>query len=147
MLVGELSARQVCALRRDGLTVEEIARGLGITEAEVQLVLERNGDNSQAADRDINDGQLAALREKALQLALYSEEDSVSARMTMFLIERDKPRAVKESGNSIQLIQNAIITANENFKKLVAEYSTEPEMADPKGQQSPSLVRRPYDAS
>lgn len=52
---------------------------------------------------------------------MQSEDIGVSARMTQYLIDRDKP--VKQIGQSpIVMINNAILQANEQFKKLQEEY-------------------------
>ncbi len=45
-------------------------------------------------DGDIDDEQLNTLRKHAFKLALQNEDLGVSAKMTRFLIERDKPKAV-----------------------------------------------------
>lgn len=60
-----------------------------------------------------------------MNLALQTEDLSVSAKMTRFLIERDKPRAVANPGaGSFVQINAAILNAQEGFKKLTASYFT-----------------------
>lgn len=120
-MIGENESRQVLALSKDGASAEEIARSLDLELGMVKLVLGANGAG-EVADRDINDEQLAQLREKAFNLAMYSQEDSVAARMTMFLIERDRPSKKLDSGVSIANINNALIAANSSFNDLLKEY-------------------------
>ncbi len=118
-MVGELTSRQILALAKDGLDSGAIAKSLDIEEALVRLVLARH---VPGADRDIDDEQLASLRRKAYTLAMSAEDETVSARMVMFLIERDKPSKAGQ-GSSIMAINNAIVMANENFNKMIDEYS------------------------
>ena len=109
---------QALTLHRQGASDEEISRELDLSLDIVKGVLARNG-----VDRDINDEQLSNLRQRAYNLAMFSEEDSVSARMVEFLIERDKPRQKEHPmQSSITLIQNAIISAQQRSKTVLEEY-------------------------
>lgn len=121
MLVNELTAQQILALARDGCSAEQISGALEVPLEQVKLALVSNNLGS-AADRDINDEQLARLRQRAYDLAMYSQEDAVSARMTMFLIERDKPSKKIEQGNVLVNINNAIMGAQQNFNRMLEEY-------------------------
>lgn len=121
-MLDELNTRQIVALSKDGMSSGEIASSLGIEEAAVKLVMNRNEVGS-AVDRDIDDDQLAALRRHAVGLALGAEDEGVQARMTMFLIERDKPKERSVSSPIVQINQ-ALISANETFKKMVETYQT-----------------------
>lgn len=122
-MIGENESRQIVALSRDGCSAEEISKSLDIELAAVKLVLSANNQGS-AVDRDINDAQLSELRQRAYNLAMYSQEDAVSARMTMFLIERDKPRKSQDSHLSITNINQALIQANASFGELLKEYKS-----------------------
>lgn len=119
-MLGESSIRQILALAGEGLNSESISRELQIEEALVKLTLSANSSGT-APDRDINDAQLELLRQRAYNLAMGSEDDSVSARMTMFLIERDKPRQEKQSLN-INVINQAIIQAKGKMAELTDLY-------------------------
>lgn len=122
-MVGEHTTQQVCALSRDGLSAEQISEALGVPIEQVKLALSANQLGSEA-DRDINDEQLAALRTKAFQLAMYSPEDTVAARMTMFLIERDRPSKKAEQLSPIVAINKALVVAQQNFTNLIEEYKS-----------------------
>jgi len=121
-MIGDLTQRQVLALAEQGASSTEIAETLEIEEAAVKLVLNANSAGS-AQDRDINDEQLAILRQKAFQLAVGAEDESVSARMTMFLIERDKPRLKEQTISPFMQINNAIINGSARFDELARQYS------------------------
>lgn len=108
------------SLANDGASAAQIAKALEVEEPLVRAVLARN-EVGEAIDRDINDAQLAALRQNAFQLAIAGENEAVRARMTMFLIERDKPRERREI-SPITAINKAIILANDQFKNLLSEY-------------------------
>lgn len=119
-MIGELDSRQILSLARQGASAEEISKELSLELELVKLVMNRQNIGSDQ-DRDINDEQLRALRDRAFSLAM-SNDENISARLTMFLIERDKPKNVS-SGNPIMLINNAIIGAREKFEKLKEAYS------------------------
>lgn len=121
----DLTARQICSLGEQGCTVEQISKELDVESALVKLILSRN-NVSGASDRDITDEDLKLLRRKAVDLALGAEDESVQARMTMFLIERDRP-AVRAPTSPLVAINQAIISANENFSRLLKEYETPPQ--------------------
>ena len=119
-MLGELTSRQIVALGRDGLAVPDIAEQLGVEVSLVKLVLE---GNSVPGDRDITDDDLSALRRHAVDLALRAENEAIQARMTMYLIDRDKPRAAPAQASPITLINNALIAANQSLKALTDEYA------------------------
>lgn len=120
-MLGELEQRQIAALIREGVPDDEIARQMDIEPALVKLVASKNG-----ADRDIDDDQLAILRKHAFNLALGASDDSTQARMTMFLLERDRPSKKSSEASPIALINNAIIAANDAFEKLTANINARP---------------------
>ncbi len=122
-MIDELQTRQITALLKDGASAEEIAKELSLEVALVKLVAERNNVGT-AADRDINDDELAILRRHAFNLAMGAADDATQARLTMFLLERDKPSKKATEGGSISVINNAIIAANGAFERLVKEMST-----------------------
>ncbi len=122
-MIDELSSRQIISLSREGMSAEDISNALGIDVPSVKLVMNANSAGTKE-DRDINDDELTLLRQKAVQLALYSADDNVSAKMTCFLIERDKPRksAPEVSGTNLTLINNAIIQSKKRFAQLASAY-------------------------
>jgi hypothetical protein len=125
-MLNDFSQRQILELSAQGANCEEISTTLGCELEMVKLVLNRNQVGS-AADRDIDDEQLNRLRSHAMNLALQTEDLSVSAKMTRFLIERDKPRAVQpQQATPIVQINQAILAAQDSFKKLTASYFTTP---------------------
>jgi hypothetical protein len=115
-------------LADQGASVEEISDHTGMNVAEVKLVLSAH---NAAPDRDINDDELAFLRQKAVRLAMQDHDLNVAARMTQFLIERDKPRT-QQVTSPIAAINKAIIIANDSFKSLLSDYApqTLPEKHD-----------------
>jgi hypothetical protein len=124
-MIGQLEQGQILSLAAQGAGAEEIATELGIELALVKLVLRAQGAGNES-DRDINDAELALLRKRAFTLC-FSEDESVAAKMTMFLIERDKPKLTNPvNGNSITLVNNAIMLAQSEFNKLRNSYSAEP---------------------
>jgi len=120
-MVPELVSRQILALASQGSGVSEIASSLGIEEPFVKLVLERHAE-VDAVDRDINDDELKALRHHAFRLATEANDETVQARLTMFLIERDKP-SKERGGSSILAINKALVLANDSFQNLVKDYA------------------------
>lgn len=125
-MIGELSARQIVALSQQGLSAAEISEVLKTDEASVRLVLNRN-EVGVPEDRDIDDAQLKTLRKNAYDLALGAEDDNTRARMTMFLIERDRPVKKKEdlggARGNITLINQAILQSNAKVNELLSECS------------------------
>ena len=123
-MVSDLESRQIVALARDGMSSGDIAKELSKDEALVKLVLNTNEAGS-AQDRDINDDELASLRRNAYNLAIGAEDESVQARLTMFLLERDRPPKVanQSQGNAIGNINNAVILAQRGFNDLLKEYT------------------------
>lgn len=124
-MLNDLTTRQIVELAGQGTPAEEIASTLSVDLALVKLVLSRN-DLGSAQDRDINDSQLSQLRAHAFWLATQAADIPVAAKMTRFLLERDKPRVTSgASGASpITQVNIAIAAAQENFKKLTAAYFT-----------------------
>lgn len=120
-MFNEIENRQILALANQGGTAAEIAKALDIEEAGVRLVLAAH-EKGSVEDRDINDEQLERLRKHAYNLAVGAEDEVVQARLTMFLLERDKP-SDRKSSNNITSINQALILANDSFKKLVDSYS------------------------
>lgn len=117
-MVDPLTSKQILSLFAQGSPAEEIASVLNIELPLVELTLTAH----QVGDRDITDEQLALLRGRAFSLALQNDDISVAARMTQYLIDRDKP-AKPSSISPVIAINNAIIQANQNFEKLKEEYS------------------------
>lgn len=110
------------ALVKDGMAVEDIANSINVDPALVKLVVARN---SQDGDRDITDEDLKTLRRHAVDLALSAEDEAVQARMTQWLIERDKPKQKDVSINPILAINQAIIASTQQFHELTKAYSAE----------------------
>jgi len=120
-MINELAIEQIVALSKQGAASGEIAAELGIPEEQVKLALRANrmGTND---DRDINDAQLALLRQRAYNLA-FDDDSSVAAKMVMFLVERDKPKAQFAGGGAnINLINQAIVMATGEFEKMKDSY-------------------------
>lgn len=119
-MIGENTTRQIAALAEQGCTSAAIAESLGVEEAYVKLVMQRNEVGN---DRDIDDTQLASLRKHAFNLAVAAENEGIQARMTMFLIERDKPKEKKDV-SPIMLINQAIVAARTDFDKLKESFQS-----------------------
>lgn len=117
-MVHELTNRQILAASSQGISPELIAKELDLDLATVNLVLAAHNQG----DRDINDNQLAILRQNAFDLACQREDISVAARMTTFLIERDKPRS-QVSASPMIVINNAIAAASQRFDELAKGYT------------------------
>lgn len=118
-MINELQNKEILTLAAQGARPAEIAEALGAEEAMVNLVLSAH---NQASDRDITDEQLSLLRARAFSLAMQGEDLTVSARMTQYLIDRDRPKAGAQ-GSPITAINNAIILANERVAELAKEYA------------------------
>ena len=119
-MLGELQTRQIVSLLADGMAPDQIASSLELDVALVKLVAARH---NQGEDRDITDQDLAALRAHAVSLALGAENEAVQAKMTMFLIERDKPKKQNTVINPVVLVNQAIRQANGIFNELSQAYS------------------------
>ena len=122
MFSGELSNEQILSCAREGLSADEISAELKIPVERVKLVLVRHSAGGEQ-DRDINDDDLARLRAHAVHLAMGAEDESVQAKMTMYLIDRDKPRAPAEKPSNILAINQAVVLAQDKFQELIKEYS------------------------
>lgn len=120
-MTGEITNRQILAMANEGLNADLIAADLGLAIEQVKLVLSAHRAGTEV-DRDINDTQLAALRRNAYNLALGSDDDSVQARMTMFLIERDRPKDHAENQSEITAINNAIIIGRAAYEEMMEQY-------------------------
>lgn len=120
-MVDELTSRQIIRLSEQGAPAEEIASTLSLELPFVKLVLSSNSQGSDV-DRDINDDQLKRLRDHAFHLAVGADDEAVQARMTQFLIERDKPRE-RAPMNPIIAINQALIQANDSFKQMTEKFS------------------------
>ena len=118
-MIGDLTSRQILALSNDGLSPAIIARELSIEEAFVRLVLAKHNAGT-SEDRDINDEQLKILRSEAYSLATGAEDEGVRAKMTMYLIDRDKPKRVEQI-SPITLINQAIIQAQAAYQEELKE--------------------------
>lgn len=130
-MIGEIASRQILVLSDEGLSSMQIATELGIQEELVKLTLNAYKKGSEV-DRDINDSQLQLLRQKALSLALAADDESVSARMCMYLIDRDKPKDSGSAGPSIGAINMVILGAQEKLKELTAKYTSTIEIVESK---------------
>ena len=126
--MNELESRQVAALAGQGFGVGDIASQLGLDELDVKLCLRAEGEGRDE-DRDITDEDLKKLRKNALSLALGANDESVQAKMTMFLIERDRPSkvAVGTGVNPMQ-INIMIQEANKRMAETIQAYTTPPEL-------------------
>jgi hypothetical protein len=122
-MIGELQTRQILALVKDGMPIEQIAHSLDIDPALIKLAVARN---SQDGDRDITDEDLARLRAHAVSLALNADNEAVQAKMTMYLIDRDKPKNSNVTINPILMVNQAIKEAHASFHDLVKEYTDVP---------------------
>lgn len=122
-MTGEIINRQILALSVDGVNAEGISSDLGVPIEQVKLVLNAHNAGS-SVDRDINDEQLANLRRNAYNLALGSEDEAVQARMTMYLMDRDKPKALPSEHSGITAINKAIIIAKSSYDELMKEYAS-----------------------
>lgn len=124
-MVSEITARQIGSLLGDGASVADVAEEFGLEPSVVRLIGERmNVAKGQSGDRDITDADLVSLRKKALDLALSAESQEVQARMTMFLLERDKPSKKDQGqGNMIAQINQIILQGNEKYDNLVKGYT------------------------
>lgn len=121
-MIGELGTEQILSCSREGLSAEEISAELHLPVERVKLVLARHAAGAES-DRDINDDDLARLRMHALSLALGAEDEAVQAKMTMYLIDRDKPRATVAPPSNILAINQAVVLAQGRFQELMKEYS------------------------
>lgn len=125
-MIGEMTSRQIVALANEGLDCGSIARELNVEVSLVKLVLSANLPQDSSPERDLDDNDLVELRHNAKRLALCAEDESVQARMTMFLIERDKPRKIADSGPNIGNINIAIMQSREKFMELTEKYAKIP---------------------
>lgn len=123
-MIGELTTRQILALSNEGLDAARIAQELAVELPMVKLVLAAHDPGPRSNDRDIDDNGLNLLRQRALALALNSENEAVSARMIEFLIERDKPKKTVADSPNIGAINVAILNGRGAFNKLIDEYSS-----------------------
>ena len=121
-MLSDLTARQIISLADQGASSEEIAKSLELEPALVKLVMSRHEVGS-ASDRDIDDEQLSVLRKHAFNLAPAAGDEGIQARMTMFLLERDRPSGPKQV-SSITAINQALILANGAFEKLSKDFQT-----------------------
>lgn len=122
-MLGSVEQRMVLSLAAQGSGAEVIAAELGYAIEDVKLVLNAYKGGSEE-DRDITDTQLATLRMRAYTLALQDSDLGVSARMTQFLIERDKPKNKEQTASPMVLINNAIVGVRERFDKLKDAYGS-----------------------
>lgn len=121
-MINELTTRQIAKALRDGASAEEVSEAFGVELAMVKLVAVKN-EVGNVVDRDIDDDQLSVLRKHAYQLALGAADDATQARVTMFLLERDKPSKKASEGSPLMRINQAIMASNEAFSKLCKEMS------------------------
>lgn len=121
-LIGNVETAQILGLFADGMNSSDISRELNIGEDLVKLVLSAQNGTAVTADRDITEEQLKLLRNRCYNLA-FSEDDTVSLRACMFLIERDKPKTANVIGSNITILNQAILTAREGFNKMKEVYS------------------------
>lgn len=119
-MVNDLTSKQIVELAAQGTPPAEIASVLSIEPAFVNLVLAAQGNTS--AERDIDDQQLEVLRRHAFRLATQTDHLPVAAKMTRFLIERDKPRAATPTTSPIANINQAIILAQGKFHESIKSY-------------------------
>lgn len=122
-MIGELQTRQILALIKDGCTPEQVAESMNVDPALIKLIVARN---SQDGDRDITDEDLRTLRRHAFDLATSAEDESIQAKMTQWLIERDKPKSKEVTINPILAINQAILASRQSFNELLKEYSDSP---------------------
>jgi len=122
--VHDLVARQILALSAQGFNPPAIAGELVVDEAVVRSVLSVNGAGAKE-DRDIDDAQLKRLRAHAFDLATMANDEGVQAKLTMFLLERDKPAKLPTQSTGINPVQIniAIQQANDKMAQLLQAHS------------------------
>lgn len=121
-MLGSVEQRMVLSLAAQGSGAETISAELGYALEDVKLVLNAYKSGAEE-DRDITDTQLSTLRMRAYTLALQDSDLGVSARMTQFLIERDKPKEKQQTVSPLVMINNAIVGVRERFDQLKDIYS------------------------
>jgi hypothetical protein len=120
MILGELQTRQIAALHADGMTIEQISSSLDLAPELVKLAVARNSNDG---DRDITEEDLRRLRSHAVALALGADNEGVQARMTQWLIERDKPK-VSANVSPVLMINQALVAMQQNYGDLLKSYET-----------------------
>lgn len=125
--VHDLVARQVLALSSQGFKPDAIAGELEIGEEIVRSVLSVNKAGA-VEDRDIDDAQLKRLRAHAFDLATMANDEGVQAKLTMFLLERDRPAkpAITSTGINPVQINIAIQQANDRMAELLKAHTAVP---------------------
>lgn len=119
-----IDANQVNALLKAGLTYEQIAQALGVSELDVKQIISATGESAGYYHGEfcLSNTELALLKAKALQLATTGANEGVQARMVMFLIGQASvsnetrfkaERGLKDAGGNINNIMIAINTAKE----------------------------------
>jgi hypothetical protein len=119
-VIGELESRQIAAWLSGGCSPEDIARELGVDIALVKLV---GAKNELVADRDISDEELGILRKHAFALAVSAESQEVQAKMTTFLLERDRPSKKEAAVNIITQINQGLASANAKYDEMIKLYN------------------------
>ena len=120
-MIDVLTQRQIIAGANSGMSAEDISRDLGIGIEAVKVALAVNNTGT-AADRDINDDELGAIRKNLASLALNASDEAVQARVGMYLLDRDKPRNTQEKFSGITAINNAIILGQSAYENLMKTY-------------------------
>jgi hypothetical protein len=118
-MLGELEQLSIRTLLAQGAKVEDIASEMGIEVALVKLVGARE---ELVEDRDITDQELQYLRKHAYNLATGADSHEVQARMTQFLLERDRPSKKEASVNIIAQINQNLAQGTSRFEELAKVY-------------------------
>jgi hypothetical protein len=121
-MIGELEQLQIKTLLEQGAVAEDVAKELGIEVALVKLV---GAKAELVEDRDITDSELQYLRKHAYNLATGADSHEVQSRMTMFLLERDRPSKKEASVNIIAQINQNLLQGVSRFEELAKVYKEE----------------------
>ena len=109
---GGLIDAQVRAMVADGATASEAAAALGVEPAMVAVAT--GGANGSAAEKA---AIVAALVDNLTTLAFHSDNDSVRAKASIFLINEHKGRNDVEQGGIAALATFGIARMNEELRK------------------------------
>lgn len=107
---------QVLELAGAGASVDEISSELRLESATVKFILTKNGmlKEDEVTDEDFND-----IRDSLLQLAKFSENEFVKARVGMFLYERKKGATSSLKGAPQVNIGNLNLLIAASHKKII----------------------------
>jgi hypothetical protein len=107
---------QAIELAGQGASVTEIAAELGLEPAAVEFALARNG---MMKEDEIGDDDFNAIRDGLLDLAKYSENEVVRAKVGMFLYERKKgPTAALKNAPTVNIGSLNLLIASSHERIL-----------------------------